>query len=240
MKKLLLSAFSLAFGFGAMAQPDISIRMTSPADNSTITAGTQFNFDVVITNTGNEPIDANDTILYAPTINGSLLGNGQGGSVVYGSITSTLAVGDSISFSETLNLSGGQSGTLNFCAIAVVTGQGWSGVTESDTLNNEDCASVTYNSGNISTSEFTLASASDNSYFSNGVYHVRLENFAFIDGANVRVINIAGAEVYNTTINSQGNKVEQELNLTSLNGGIYIVQISNGKEIISTKKIMVD
>lgn len=235
MKKLILA---LAFGVStaAFAQPDVAITLTSPANNSTITAGTAFNFDVTITNNGTEPIDANDSIIFAPIINNNYINSG-GNPLVYLE-QQAVPVGGSVNITRSLNLSGGSSGQLNFCGVVVMRGAGWLNVTESDATNNQSCNTVTYSSGTVSAEEFTVVSPIDESYFSNGVYHVRMSNQSIIGSTSLVVYNIAGAEVIRTELTSNGSDIDQDVNIEGLNKGIYLVEVQ-GLANRSVKKIVV-
>lgn len=237
MKNLLLSALFL-IGFSAFAQPDIAVKLVSPPDGGSFSAGVQFNFDVRIVNSGTVDIDAMDTIFYAPVINGQFVNTASGNPLIFVA-QSTINAGDSATFSQPLNLSGGSSGTLNFCALAAVAGAGWSGVVESDTTNNLDCNSVTYNA-TVSSPEFTLVEFVDNSYFANGVYHVQMQDAVISETPVFRLYNITGQEVYSTRLNANGDNINEEVRINGLNSGVYIVQIISGSRALSTRKIVVN
>jgi len=140
MRKILLA---LTFGIStvAFAQPNISVTLSSPAANSTINAGTQFNFDVVISNTGTVAVAATDSIIFAPVLNGSFLSSG-GNPVIYLE-QQAIPVGSSITVTRPLNISGGASGQINFCSLTEIWGPLWN-VAESDTTDNFPCNTVTY------------------------------------------------------------------------------------------------
>lgn len=237
MKNLLLSALCL-ISFAAFSQADVAARMVNPADGGSFSAGVQFNFEARLINSGTVDITANDTILYAPVINGQFINSG-GAPLIYFSTGTAVTAGDSISFSQPLNLSGGSSGNLNFCVIVDVIGPNWNGVVESDTTNNLDCNSVTYNA-TVSSPEFTLVEFVDDSYFSNGVYHVQMKDAVISEAPVFRVYNITGQEVYSTMLNANGDNINEEVRLNSLNRGVYIVQVLSGSRALSTRKIVVN
>ena len=82
MKKTVLTlALALTLG-AASAQNDLGINMTSPAAGSTVGPGVAFDFDVTITNVGTQAVTTNDTVVYFPLLNGSLLYTSQGGQQV--------------------------------------------------------------------------------------------------------------------------------------------------------------
>ena len=53
-----------------LGQANVSISMNSPSTGANLSAGSNINFDFTISNTGSEPIDAQDTIILLPTANG--------------------------------------------------------------------------------------------------------------------------------------------------------------------------
>jgi len=237
MKNLLLLALFL-IGFTSFAQPDIAVKLVSPPDGGSFTAGVQFNFDVRIINSGTENIDAMDTILYAPVINGQFVNTSSGNPLILVA-QSTINAGDSATFSQPLNLFGGSSGNLNFCATSIILGAGWTGVVESDTTNNTDCNSVTYNAS-VSSPEFTVVEFVDHSYFANGIYHVKMQDAVISEIPVFRVYNITGQEVYSTRLNVNGDNINEEISLNGLNRGVYIVQVLSGSRALSTRKIVVN
>lgn len=239
MKKILLSFFSVAV-FGAFAQNDLAVTLSAPTMGTTITAGTAFTWDADITNLGTEPIDAADTIIYAPQINGSFIGNGQGGVVAYARTGISLTTGQSTNVTNSLNLSGGSSGTFDFCVVAIPRGMGWTGVVQSDTTNDAGCNQVTYDAGSsVSVSEWTLLSTKDNSFYNNGVFHVRMSDYNFTTNTVLKVYNMTGAVVYSVQLANNGSSIEENVNLASLKNGMYIVRINGGAKANATHKILV-
>ncbi len=235
MKKSLLAFFTMA-SIAAFAQPDVEAVLTSPANNGTITAGVQFSFDVTINNVGTEPIDLSDSIIVAPTVGGNYINSG--GNPLIWLTQQAIPVGGSYTFSNPLNLSGGTAGNLNFCAVVAVTGAGWTGVTEANTANNESCNTVTYDNG-MAVSELSVAVAGDKSFFANGVYHVRMENQTFKSTPSLVVFDITGAQVMSSSLVAQGGEVNQEVNLSQLPKGIYLVKVLGGVDL-AAKKIAID
>ena len=236
MRKILL-ALTIGVSSVAFAQPNIKATLSSPAANSTITAGTQFNFDVLIENTGTEAIDVNDSIIFAPVLNGSFLTSG-GNPVIYLE-QQAIPVGGSVTVTRPLNITGGSSGQVNFCALTAIWGAGWNGVTESDTTDNFPCSTVTYNAGgSVGTSEFSIVSPSDDSYFANGTYFVRMTNQSFVSTPTLVVYNIAGVEVFRSELSSNGSAIDQNVAINGLAKGIYVVEIQ-GLSAKTVKKIVV-
>jgi hypothetical protein len=245
MKKVLLALF-LGSSVFMSAQNDVAITLTAPAANSTIGPGMQFNFDVTITNNGTQAITTSDTVVYFPSVNGGLLT--QNGTPIGWYFTNTAIAGNggTVTRSRTfggLNISGAPAGNITFCGNVYVNGPNWSNVTESDTTNNTDCATVMYDPNAVGLAENVLhvdytAKVIDNSYFANGIYNVDLANVATSNNEMV-VIDITGKQVFTTSLNVNNTVVEESVNLSSLRPGIYIVAIQGGSANIATKKIIV-
>ncbi len=233
MKKLLLlAAFAFSAGF-VTAQEDIAVKLLSPTTN--IVSGQTFNIDLRVINSGTVNLVAADSLVWAPTINGSLIGNGQGGSVIYLDLVNINA-GDSTTLTRQFGLQGGASGSINFCGLAVVFG--WQGITESDTTNNTDCNTISYTNSSVSVGEFSLISIHDNSFFANGIYHVDISAMENLDNSTISVINMAGQEVFNAPLENKGGTINTEVALELTNRGVYIVKIADQNGFVKTKKIM--
>ncbi|MDZ7849204.1 MAG: hypothetical protein U5L96_22170 [Owenweeksia sp.] len=87
---------------------------------------------------------------------------------------------------------------------------------ESDTTNNQNCNSVSYDAGSVSNAEISIVESIDESYFANGVYHVRMKNYSISEQPVLRVYNITGVEVFNSALSYNGNSIEQDVALPAL------------------------
>lgn len=239
MRKILLA---LTFGISsvALAQPNVSVTLNTPAANDNISDGTQFTMDFTIANNGTVAIAATDSIIYAPVVNGSFLAGQGGGPLLYLN-QQAIPVGGSVTISRPFGLTGGSTGTLSFCAFVDVWGPLWNGVVESDTTDNLSCNTVNYTTGGgtVSTAEFTVISPSDDSYYANGTYFVRMSNQSFVSTPSLVVYNITGVEVFRTELSGNGSDIDQNVALNGLSKGIYIVTIKDDANILSSKKIAV-
>lgn len=237
MRKILL-ALICGISSVAMAQPNVTVTLNSPAANDNISDGTPFTFDFIVANTGTVAITAADSIIYAPVVNGSLLAGQGGGPLLYLN-QQAIPVGGSVTISRSFGLTGGSTGPLSFCAFVDVWGPLWSGVTESDTTDNISCNTVNYTTGGtVGTSEFAVASPSDDSYFANGTYFVRMSNQSFVSSPILVVYNITGVEVFRSELSGNGSAIDQNVNINGLSKGIYLVEVQ-GLATKSVKKIAV-
>ena len=166
MKKLVLFVFTLTLSVAAYAQPNLAVAVDSPA--TAISSGQQFTFAWTVKNTGTVAFNTTDTIYFLPVINGGYVNNGSGNAVVWGYTNQSIPVGDSLTFSRPWGLSGGSSTTFELCMDHIAFGAAWTGVTESDTLDNE-CMMVQYTT--VGMSEFRELHMEDNSYYANGIYY---------------------------------------------------------------------
>lgn len=247
MKKVLLSLFALC-SFGAFAQADVAITLDAPAAGSTLGPGQAFDFDVTITNLGSVDITASDTVVYAPALNGSLLTSGNPPqNIVYDFTGTTIAAGggtETRSHSFTgLNISGASAMQVDFCGLVAVLGPNWTGVTESDTTNNESCNTVNYDPNSVSIGEHVMSAslqreALDNSFYANGIYTLEVSNLES-GAAEINVISITGQTMLSTVKEIQNHELKGSLELESLSKGVYIVSITLEGNRISAKKIVV-
>jgi hypothetical protein len=238
MKKLLLSSVLALTSVFAFAQNDISVTLNAPTAGANLNSGTDFTFDITVTNSGTTPILATDSILYAPTFAGSLIGTTGGGSLIYLG-QQAIAAGGTANFQQTLNLTGGTDGMVEVCGIAVVLGPNWSNVTEDDTTNNQSCATVNWSTGTIGTQEFRLTSLEDNSFYSNGTYSVRLTSAGGYGSMNFELISLTGQVVQASTFSTTGSEVNEDIQVSAPTSGIYIARLTANGEAISTKKVIV-
>lgn len=242
--KRLLSLAVLALTTTLSAQPDVSITLTSPVANSTIGPGQQFNFDVTITNVGSQDITTSDTVVYLPTVNGGPLTSN--GSLVGWFFTGTTIAANGGTETRSqgfggLSIQGASAGNIQFCGVVQVSGPNWT--MDADTSNNTSCNTIIYDPTTVGLEENVVYAKEaskpvDNSYYSNGVYHVAIKNVS--SRANeITVIDITGNVVYNTALEARANELSKEVKLEGLSTGIYIVNIKSEGSSISTRKVVV-
>ena len=244
MKKLLL-ALTLGFSTAGMAQADISVTLNSPMNNDVIGPNSPFSPSFTYTNVGTEDIDINDTLFFSMSIDGSPLSIGGASRFYIDSITVPANGGTyPVNFPAlTLNIPGQAMATMNFCIDVSVEGAGWTGVTEANTTNNQSCATVTYDPSTVGITEHSQVAelnrkVVNNSYFANGTFFVRVENASFKSATSLSVYSISGAEVYNISLSNDGSSINEDVNLSGLNKGIYLVEVK-GLANRSVKKIAI-
>ena len=250
MKKIVLS-LAILLGISAQAQNDLSVTLNQPSANSTIGPGLQFSFDVSITNNGTQAVTANDTVLYYPTLNGGLLTvnqNGQTVPVVFSITGTTMNNGDtenrSVNFAG-LNISRASAMTVDFCGGVIGIGPNWTGVTESDTTNNLDCASINYdpNGGNVGIDENVLFASSgpqvlDGSYSDGKTYYVQVYNLKS-STVNLKFIDLTGRTIASKNYQSNNGELSAEFDLSNLPKGVVLAVIEVEGQRINAKKIVV-
>lgn len=231
MKKLLLSAVLGLFSVAAMAQSgDISVTISSPSGN--IGAGIAFDYTVSVTNNGSSALTMTDTILNIPLFNGSPLQTSGGGIVGWYDMGS-IAAGASQSFVHSLTIQGGSSGPIDICSFTYLLAG------ESDSTNNEDCSTVTYDNA-LSIGDLEEASVKNNSFYSNGMFNVAVESAFGHNNATVTIVNINGQTVATEAMDIHTGSIEGTMNVEHLAAGIYIVNIQSSNGIIATQKVMMN
>lgn len=250
MKRVLLS-LAVLFSMAGYAQNDLGISLNQPMANSTIGPGLQFTFDVSISNNGTQAVTLNDTVLYYPTLNGSLLTvsqNGQNVPVVFSITGTAINNGDtenrSVNFAG-LNISNASAMSIDFCGGVIAIGPNWSGVTESDTTNNLDCVSLNYdpNGGNVGLVENVLFSTEtpsiiDGSYSDGKTYFVHLYNMTEAS-ATVSFVNLTGRTILSQSFEANGGEVAAEISLNNLPKGIALALVTVNGQRINAKKVIV-
>tara|TARA_R110002050_G_scaffold122015_3_gene240498 strand:+ start:34218 stop:34985 length:768 start_codon:yes stop_codon:yes gene_type:complete len=253
MRKILLSLSALlAFGV-AHAQNDISVTLNSPTASSTIGPGLPFAFDVTITNLGTADVTANDTVIFYPTVNGGLLTtnqNGQNVTVAFRLTGTTISTNGmetrAVNFGG-LNITGAPAGNIDICGNAFVVGPNWNNVTESDTVNNTDCASVAYdpNGGgtvglaeNMVYADIKSVPLLDVSYASGSTYFVEVYNVSSAS-ALVSFVDLTGRTLMTQEFEVSNSELKGEVSLSNLPQGVVLAVLSVDGQAVSTKKVVV-
>ncbi len=235
MKRILL-AFTVLATLTLSAQPVLNITLDSPLNGASITAGTAFNFDVTISNSGNQNhtgTASGDTVIYFPLFNGSLLGS-SGGGVVAWYYDASISSSGSGTDSKSLNIQGGSSGPLEICAGMLYFGSSYGTATLGDTSAN--CANVNYTAMNIS--ELRLTETFDNSFYNNNIYFVQVSSRVDLINPSIEMVDISGRLVKQISLTANGGEINQEISMVDMPAGIYIVRLKTDKGLISINKIM--
>ena len=231
MKKLLLLGLGLiSLAVTAQTMPDIEVTIMKPVANANLEAGTTFDYEIQIKNTGTTAITTTDSIINLPLWNGSTIGSGPS-TVVWLELVS-IAPGASVTITHPLNLTGGTTGQMSFCGYAFLFEE------ESDTTNNMSCNTTNWDA-RISVGEFELLKIEDNSFYNAGAYNVKLENATAYDNASLVVFNISGQEILVQELEMNNGKIDQRVELGNIPSGIYLMNIKSSAGMISTQKVMV-
>lgn len=236
MKKLLLSGLLASFALFSGAQ-DIAVTLTSPTANGNVTSGGQFNFDVTITNSGTIALTTADSVLIAPRVGGSLLPTQSGAPLIWLVNQDIAANGGTYNFTQPLGLQGGPTGSLEICAVSAVLGSVWD--VETDTTNNVNCVTVNY-TNNIGLGEISLVTLTDNSFYSNGVFNVRLTSTLGYNSMSFELISLTGKVVQSNTFAVSGSGVSEDIQISAPAKGIYIARLTSNGKPVSTKKVVVE
>ena len=227
MKKLLLSSLLGLFAITASAQ-DISVTLDKPAANDNIGAGIAFDWEITVKNESSTALTTNDTITSIPLFNGSPIPSGGG--ILGWYEMAAIPAGGTMTFTHSMTLIGGTTGTVNTCAIVFLDG-------DTDTTNDMSCHDVNWDAA-VGIGELHEAVIENNSFTSNGVYNVSLTNVFNHNVANVSIINLNGQVIMTEDLEINAGVVVGQINVGNLARGIYIVKFASPKGEIITEKVM--
>ncbi len=225
-KNYIFLALMLTSFLGFSQTSKFLVTLNEPVANATLTQGTPFDQKFVITVQGTTPITPGDTIAYVDPSTPS----GQ----VFIKTNLTKAVNDTIQINKTLNITGGSGGVVNYCVIAFMFSAG--GIkTGFDTTGFRSCKSVTIVTTPAGIGEVTYSDApitSKLSIFPNPAIGNSI-SFDYITLTNnelvANVFDIAGRKVMSHSYGQQrDNQTGFKLDISSLNQGLYIVELRQG------------
>lgn len=229
MKKIyILSALLLAglSGFGQTHK--FSVNLISPSNGQTLTQGTPFPQQIVITNVGPGSISPTDSIAYADP------STPQGQVLIRTGYTK--GVNDTIQINKSLTLSGGQSQTnVNYCVVAFLFSNG--GIKPGfDTVGWRSCKTV-----NTVTSPSSIGEATYSESSTKGTLKMfpnptsgNLISFQFTtpsdEELNASIFDIIGRKVHTHSYGKQSSgKSDFSLDISNLQQGLYIVELQQGQ-----------
>lgn len=248
MKKTLSLVAALGLGLAMSAQTyDLGITLDAPAASGTIMAGTQFNFDVTFSNLGSEDFTTQDTVLFAPVLNGNFLQNSNGNPVIFFETAQSIPnTSGTHTASRGLTISGGSGQMpIAFCGVIVTTwGPNWRGVTDADSTNNADCNNVTYDAsgGGVSLTEDVinvrdLLSVYDASYFADKQYFVQVYN-VFHQEVRLNFMDLTGRQIASHRLDVVDGKVESQIDMSAYPAGIMLSVLEIDGKVESSKKVV--
>ena len=251
MKKLYtVIAASMLFGFSADAQRviDLSTTLTSPAANTTITAGTtSVAINAVVKNLGTDSLKVTDTIYYQYLMDNQVLTITSGSQSVslFGRTNVSLKVNDTVHINRTMTLTFPSSlnGTHQLCLVAVAVHRGTDTIGDPVTANNTGCVTVNLIGGTNGINEIT--GNSDENVVTN-VYPVPAQNVANIDVAlaNRSTVSVKIADLMGRTVSMENkgtfNKGQHTIsvNTSALPAGLYTYQVTMNDQV-STGKLVI-
>lgn len=233
LRFLFTTAMASIWFFGAYAQnQDLSIQLVQPRDF--FVSGVQFTFEVQFNNAGPSTIPSGDTILYQATFNGQPLME-MGQPVSYRHVlNSDLTPSDSINVSRQLTIIGGRIGQVVVCA-EILEHRGSAAGNEADSTNWQNCTNVNY-TDNASTGSFRVMQTINHSRINNNFLTVDVEGVPMTNNKiDIRLCNIAGKILIQANAQPQNNHLQEQFSLPPLSPGVYLLHISNHRDMQTTK-----
>lgn len=257
MKKLFTLFAAVAISSAVFAQRNVDFQLDSIYEPyemvSTAGGGTDFSFVYQCSNAGNDSIFANDTIFYnfavftfanPPQFIGAYP-SAQSANVFQRGVAvgKDMAPGDTVFFTAT--------GTLPFRANVSIQVIGQGGVyllnrsngqdfsNDGVTANNRKAILLTwYNAEKWPVSAETVSAEPMGVYPNPAVNEVTVKTaIAGADVATVKVYDMKGQLV--KTEQTAANAAEHKLNVADMNNGVYVVEVSSG-DLVQTTKLVVN
>lgn len=234
MKKLLLSLFTFGVIGAAQAQLDLSVTaVTAPAPNTTVNSGTPFTSTFTVTNVGTTTVNTGDTIFYYAELNGNRIQLTSGVNVFSHIMTKNLATNDTVNINFTISINFGTTSGAFDWGFRVRGITCCPSIDDANTANDASSISLNAAGGTIGLADLVLNDV--DTYFSNGMLHINTNN---VQGdMTLEVYNLAGQRVLNRTI-AGSTVVNEQVNLESLDGGVYIYSLKSQNKVLATKKFV--
>jgi hypothetical protein len=228
MKKKYILIALLLTSFIGFSQHKFSVNLTDPMNGATLTQGTPFDQKIIITNVGPGTIAPGDSIAYVDPTTPS----GQ----VYIRVGYTKGVNDTIQINKQLNITGGASQTnVNYCVIAFMFSNG--GIKPGfDTNGYRSCKTVNIVTTPASIGEVSYSEASPKGTL--GIFpNPAIGNLISFDFTTkttgvltAQVFDITGRKVMTYNYGQQlDGKTGFNLDISSLNQGLYIIELQQGQ-----------
>jgi hypothetical protein len=228
MKKNYILIALLLSSFIGFSQHQFSVNLTDPLNGATLTQGTEFDQKIIITNVGPGTISPSDTIAYIDpsTPQGQVL-------IRFGY---TKGVNDTIQINKKLNITGGTSQTnVNYCVVAFLFSNG-NIKPGFDTNGYRSCKTVNIVATPSSIGEVTYSEVAPKGTL--GIYPNpstgNLISFDFTTKSTgiltAQVYDITGRKVMSYNYGQQHDgKSGFNLDISSLNQGLYIIELQQGQ-----------
>jgi hypothetical protein len=239
MKKILLlvAVFATALSLNAQRTVDIEVSLSSPANGDPIRAGKPFDMTFTIKNNGPDIIKSTDTLATFLVL-GNTIQTNTGSAALAGK---DIAKDSSITITRTgFNVSGGSSGNLQVCALAVLVQRSGADTVIDNTTggNNVSCATAAYSVGlgeELNSNKLS-ASSYPNPVSNEGTITYTLVN---AENVSVKIFDMAGRMVANVFEGKQdAGEQAVKFDASNLESGIYFYQLNAG-EVSVTNKVIV-
>lgn len=239
MKKILLlvAVVAAAFSLNAQRTVDMEVTLNSPANGDPIRSGTAFDMEFTLKNNGPDLIKAGDSVATFLVLGTTI----QNGTVNIMVLANDIPKDSTFTMTRTgFNISGGSSGNLQVCALAVLNNRGGADTVRDNVPsgNNISCATTTYSVGlgDELNSKKLSANAYPNPMRTAGTISYTLATSSTV---SVKLFDIAGREVLNIFEGTQESGDQNvTFNVNDLKDGIYFYQLKAG-DIMTTDKIVI-
>jgi hypothetical protein len=227
MKKIftLIAAGALTIGISyAQRTVDIETILVSPSSGSNVNSTTAFDMTFTVTNNGPDSIKAGDSIVFLQGINNTYYPN----TTKIITSTDTLAPGASKNYTATgLYITGGNSQTLNACALVVLIQRTGVDTVRDNTAggNNYACNSVNYVNPASIGSELSANKMSSMSYPNPASSNLTVAFTAQQGDATLNIVDVTGKLVISENFLANDGLTERNINVEALKPGVYFYEL---------------
>lgn len=237
MKKLLLAVLTFVSA-QAFAQ-DLSIGIVQPTAGTTITGGQAFNITIQVGNVSGSDINIGDSVIIGLYLDNTIMTNSAGQNLVLLyrpsiAITAGQAVNVTLQGGVTAIINETKSGA-NFCAVGLLRK---AGSVDPDNTNNTGCQLVNTVSGSSTgVNENNVNLTEVFAYPNPATNYITVNHNLLAGSGKIVVLDITGKQITTTEI----TKDKTDVDVTSLNTGIYIYQVVDlQNRIIKSDKFIVN
>jgi hypothetical protein len=251
MKKiytLLFATLGISVAATAQREMDLGVVMTTPAAGFVFNSGSPLDIATVITNNGPEALEINDSVFVQYYVGTSLLTfnlNGSSVTTFYFKTTRQVPIGDTVHFSPSfpgLTFPAAMNGQSDFCVLVIPVNRTIDSIVDRTPANNMACNMITFANGQVGSGVNSIT-------WANGVNTVNAiypnpatteANFvvelAGRESVSVKVVDLAGRVVLaeDKGVMAEGEQTIR-VNTSGVAAGLYIYQITMGKNTISGK-----
>ncbi|GEM_PF-2023119 len=229
---LFILSASIAF---AQRTVDLVATMSNPVSGSSVISGQGFQVDIAVQNVGNNPLLASDTVIVGFYIDdpNNLLRDVNNNLIVTSFTGQTLGLNETQTASINLTINHSETGSHQFCALAIPVNRSADSIRDVDLDNNLTCNSLQFGPGSTSVKR-TYATLSNHivskAYPNPAFEHINFDlKMRERDLVNIVIADLTGRTVLreNKGILSSGDHTVK-IKTGHLPKGIYIYDITIG------------